>query len=280
MIPMLRFLAPLLLGAAVILLAYGCRLRLLKKFEDDVVKMRDTALRFTPQVINARAWVLTIYAIFLLLLMGLMYMQPIFGALLWLVLLTLPKLLVEGLWRRRRDKIDHQLAAAISAMSNSIRAGLTLVQAVQRLAEQAPDPIRTEFQIMANRYAYGADLETTIREAKKRLALPNFNLFASALLLNREMGGDIGQTLRRISHSLDKLHEMRQTVEAHTSEGRTNIKVLLIAPVVMLLMMSTVDYEDVKGLFTTPLGYCILLVAAGLNIIGVYFAWRITRSDI
>ncbi len=133
---------------------------------------------------------------------------------------------------------------------------------------------------MASRYAYGANLESTIREAKARLALPNFNLFASALLLNREMGGDIGQTLTRISLSLDKLHEMRKTVEAHTAEGRTNIKVLLVAPVLMLLMMSTVDFEDVKALFTTTPGYCILLTAVLLTGTGMYFASRITRSEI
>ena len=119
-------------------------------------------------------------------------------------------MVVEALWQRRRRQIDLQLPAAIAALSNSIRAGLTLVQAIQRLAETAPEPIRTDFRVMANRYAFGASVESTIREAKERLASQNFNLFASALLLNREMGGDVAETLARISQSLDKLHQMRQ----------------------------------------------------------------------
>ena len=94
------------------------------------------------------------------------------------------------------------------------------------------------------------------------------------------MGGDIAQTLFRISASLDKLHQMRKTVEAHTSEGRTNIKLLLIAPVFLLLFLATVDPEGVAMLFTTPQGYGVLLVAAVLTGTGVYFAARITRTEI
>jgi tight adherence protein B len=161
-----------------------------------------------------------------------------------------------------------------------MRAGLTLVQAVTRISEQAPEPIRMEFKIMANQYGYGADMETVIRNAKARLNLPNFTLFASALLLNREMGGDISETLTRISKSLDKLREMKKTVEAHTSEGRTNIKVLLVAPVFMLGLMSIVMPRGVGLLFTTEPGWAILLIALALAATGVYVAARITRSEV
>ena len=161
-----------------------------------------------------------------------------------------------------------------------MRAGLTLVQAITRLAEQAPEPIRSEFKIMANQYGLGADMETVIRNAKARLNLPNFSLFASALLLNREMGGDVSETLTRISKSLDKLREMRKTVEAHTSEGRTNIKVLLVAPVFMLLVMAMVVPLGVRLLFTSLPGLAILTIALGLAGAGVYMANRITKAEI
>ena len=185
-----------------------------------------------------------------------------------------------GLKRARRSQIDLQIPQTVSTLANSIRAGLSLVQAIGRLSEQAPEPIRSEFKIMANQYAYGADMETVIRNAKARLNLPNFSLFASALLLNREMGGDIAETLTRISKSLDKLREMRKTVEAHTSEGRTNIKVLLFAPVFMLGLMATVMPRGVAMLFTTVPGIAILSLAAVLSGTGVYFANRITRTEV
>ncbi len=272
----------ILMGLAISLLVWGGRHWLLRRFQLDVAWVRETSLRFRPTPGNPERLTLIAYAVFLLILAALIFIapHPLVAVIFWLVLLTLPRILVEVLWHRRREMIDQQIPAAVAAMANSLRAGLTLVQAMERLSDTAPEPIRTDFRVMVNRYAYGANLEATIRETKDRLKLPNFNLFASALLINREMGGDVAETLQRISQSLDKLHQMRQTVEAHTSEGRTNIKVLLVAPVLLLLMMSTADSEGVKMLFTTPPGYGVLLVAFVLMGTGVYFAARITRTEI
>ena len=198
----------------------------------------------------------------------------------WVLSLFLPRIFIEWAWQRRVKQIDLQIPQCVASLGNSMRAGLTLVQAITRLSEQAPEPIRSEFKIMANQYGYGADMETVIRSAKGRLNLANFTLFASALLLNREMGGDISETLTRISKSLDKLREMKKTVEAHTSEGRTNIKVLLLAPIFMLLLMGLVDPRGVMRLFTTSQGIGILTIAAVLAGTGVYLANRITKSEI
>lgn len=276
------FAIPLAAGLAAALAVWGGRDWLLRRFERDVEWVGRTWLRFNPTPPNARTATLAMYVILLAVLLALVAVVPnaLVALAVWLLVLWLPRILVEMAWAQRRARIDHQLAGAITMMANSIRAGLTLVQALQRLSEQAPEPIRTEFAVMANRYAFGANLEMTVREAKERLGLQNFNLFASAMLLNREMGGDVAETLDRISRSLERLHKMRQTVEAHTAEGRTNIQVLLIAPVFMLLLMATVDGPGVALLFTTAAGYGVLLVAGALALTGVYFAGRITRSDI
>lgn len=269
-------------GLAVMLLVWGGRAWLLRRYLADVEWLSGVSLRFRPDSIDAQRWVLIAYAGLLAILALLIFVtpHPLMAVGFWLIILLLPKLIAEMLWQRRRRRLDQQIPAAVAAMANSIRAGLTLVQAMQRLADTAPEPIRTDFRVMANRYAYGANLETTIREAKDRLRLPNFNFFASALLINREMGGDIAESLLRISQSLDKLQQMRKTVEAHTSEGRTNIKVLMVAPVLLLLMMSTADGEGVMMLLTTPQGFAVLIVAGLLIGTGAYFAAKITHSEI
>jgi tight adherence protein B len=269
-------------GLAVALLVWGLRRWIVDRFRRDTQWMRDTYLRFHPDPINAELYTAVYYAGFAVTLLLLLTAlpNPYIAVAFWIVLLFVPRIFVEWAWRRRLAKIDLQISQSVTSLSNSMRAGLTLVQAITRLSEQAPEPIKGEFKIMANQYGYGADMETVIRNAKERLRLPNFTLFASALLLNREMGGDISETLIRISKSLDKLHEMRKTVEAHTSEGRTNIKVLLLAPVFMLLLMATVDSSGVMMLFTTTPGMAVLTIAIILSATGAYLANRITKSDI
>lgn len=272
----------LILGLAVTLAAWAGREWILRKFQRDQDWMRETYLRFRPQPINAPLYVIVYYSAFaaFLILMLVVIPSPPAVIVIWFLSMFLPRIFVGYLWKKRLQKIDLQIPQTVSTLANSMRAGLTLVQAITRLAEQAPEPIRLEFKIMSNQYGYGADMETVIRNAKARLNLPNFTLFASALVLNREMGGDISETLTRISKSLDKLREMKKTVEAHTSEGRTNIKVLLVAPVGMLLMMAIIMPKGVGLLFTTAPGWAILGIAGTLAGSGVYFANRITKSDV
>ena len=271
-----------LVGVGAFCAVWGLRGWLVGKWGRDVAWMRGVRLRFNPEPGDARVWMAGYYVGFALLLGVLVALLPniIFALLFWGLALLVPRVMIGWAWRKRLEQIDGQLPAAITALANSMRAGLTLVQAVGRLAEQAPEPVRSEFQIMANQYAYGADMDVVIRSAKGRLNLPNFNLFAAALLLNREMGGDASATLTRISKSLEKIREMHKTVEAHTSEGRTNIKVLLVAPVFMLLLMGMVDTKGVMMLFTTVPGVAVLLVAAVLAGSGAYLAGRITRSEV
>lgn len=271
-----------LIGVSVVLLVWGLRGYLTRRFEQDAAWIARNRARFNPEPIDAKQWTMLAYGIAVVVLLMLIFItpNPIFGFVFWLILLAVPKMIVESRWQKRRREIDLQLPPAIASLANSLKAGLTLVQAIQRLAENAPEPIRTEFKIMANRYSFGAGVEVTIEEARQRLSSQNFNLFASALLVNREMGGDAGETLTRISRSLDKLHHMRQTVEAHTAEGRTNIKVLLVAPAVLLLMMSTADAEGVKMLFTTTQGYAVLTVAGAFIAAGIFFASKITKAEI
>jgi len=271
-----------LIGLTFGLLALGGKGWLLGRYEKDVAWVRDTALRFNPNPVPAERWTLWAYGGFLVLLCVLFLVtpHPLIGIAFWLVILTLPRIITEMLWKQRRRLIDQQIPAAVAALANSLRSGLTLVQALQRLADSAPEPIRTDFRVMVNRYGYGANLEATILEAKNRLKLANFNLFASALLINREMGGDVSDTLFRISQSLDKLQQMRKTIEAHTAEGRTNIKILVVAPVLLLLMLATVDAEGVGLLFTSVQGWAVLTLAGILIGAGVFFASLITHSDV
>jgi tight adherence protein B len=279
---MMQWVPAIVAGFAVAFAAIGLGDWIADRFQLHVARAKSIAFRFTPETINAKAWVLGSYLASLTLLLVLLYLapNPLFAFAIWAITLYLPNQLIEIAWRRRRQKIDGQFSAAIAVMCNCVKAGLTLVQSIQRLATSLPEPIRTEFRIMANRYAHGTDLEQTIGEARDRLKLQNFNLFASALLVNREMGGDVADTLDRISVSLEKLSQMRKNIEVHTAEGRMNIKILVAAPFVMLLLLYTVDNEGVSMLFHTPQGWCVLLVATALAGFGVFWASKIVHAEV
>ncbi|MBI1337290.1 MAG: hypothetical protein GC164_10055 [Phycisphaera sp.] len=252
-----------------------------RRWHTDAQWIALTAHRFSPDPVNVRLWVWLLNLGRAATLVALVVALPssVLAVGLWLLLLLVPRHVVDFLWARRKARIDEQLPITITFLANSVGAGLSLVQAIERLADQAPFPVRHEFRIMANRYALGMDLASVIEDAKRRLELANFNLFASALLVNREMGGDIAATLRRIARSLERLQELKMNMMAQTSEGRTNIMILAVAPLGLLLLLRFIDAKGVSLLFSTLPGALILLAAAGLTATGVFWAHKLISSD-
>ena len=269
-------------GASVALALWGLAPDLRRRFQQDVAWLRYSVWRITPEPIPAERYVLLFYlAAGLLLLLFVAFAPSLPVALmLWLVLVVGPRLWMAQAWARRRKLVDEQLPAAVRQMSSGVGSGLSLAQAIERLAVRAPDPIRVEFQIMSNYWRMGADFISTIEEAKRRLDLANFNLFGSALIVNQRMGGNVTETLDRLAGALESIAKMRKEVHAATSEGRMNIKVLAVAPFLMLALILLMDAEAVGMLFQRALGHVLLGVAAMLTVVGTWWAWKIVAADV
>lgn len=271
-----------LLGVSLAALCWGLRGWFLALFDREVRWLESAIWRFTPEPFDGRPWVASFYAAAVIIPVVWVWLLPMkpFAAAVPVLLLWLPRVLIERKWEARRKEIDKQLPACVLQMSQSVAAGMTLAQAVDRLAERAEEPIQTEFRVMSNFWKHGADFTATIEEAKRRLGLPNFNLFASALLINLKMGGNIVETLERLGRSIQGIEHMKAEVYAATSEGRTNLKVIGVCPVIMLGITSLMDFEAVVMTFTTPTGWALLAVAAGFFAAGMLWAWRIVNADI
>ena len=265
------------LGAAV----WFTRSPVAERFARDVAWLEHAVWRFTPRGFNGRPFVAGYYALSVGLLAACL-LSPLWLPLLitWALVLVLPRLVFTIAWARRRKAIEAQLPAAVRQISSSVASGMTLVQAIERLAERAATPIRAEFRVMANLWRLGSDLTAIIEEARRRLNLANFNLFASAVVINQRMGGDITETLDQLAAALDEIDRMKKRIKAETAEGRTNVKVLLVIPPVMLGFVTLMDREAVGMLFTTTLGQVMLGVAGVLTALGFGWAWRIVHADV
>lgn len=271
-----------LAGVALAALVLGCRRIIAAHFEREVRWLERAVWRFSPEPFDGRPWVASFYAAAIIIPIVWVWLLPFkIGAVLTpVLLLMLPRMIIEKKWEKRRKLIDQQLPTCVIQMSQSVAAGMTLAQAVDRLAERGEEPIRTEFRVMSNFWKHGADFALTVDEAKRRLSLPNFNLFASALLVNLRMGGNVVETLERLGRSIQGIERMKEEVYAATSEGRTNIKVIGACPFVMLGFTAIMDFNAVLLCFTRPVGWALLSVAGALIAAGVLWAWRIVNADI
>jgi len=251
------------------------------RWDRDVAWLEHAIWRLTPEPFNGKPWVAGYYITVALSVVAWSLLPPkILVGLVVLAIIILPRPLLGLRWKQRRKQINEQLPEAVLQMSGSVASGMTLTQAIERLAKRAATPIRTEFRIMANQWELGSDFRAVIEEQKRRLGLERFNLFASTVLVNQLMGGNITETLERLAYSLEAIDRMQRDVHAATSEGRTNVKVLLVTPLVMLGFVELMDHEAVLMLFTTPVGGGLMGVAGLLTVVGALWAWSIANADV
>lgn len=193
----------------------------------------------------------------------------------------IPALTLKLLRRRRMKKLETQLVDGIQTLASGVRAGLNLIQAMQLLARDGPIPIRQEFAHLLREYEFGVPLEEAMRNAANRIASTNYRLLFSALHTHRERGGNLGETLDRISQSVREIQRLEKRVEALTAQGRATARALALTPfIVLAILYFLVDAEGVKRLFEDNLGKLILFVVALLNILGFLWIKKIVSIDI
>jgi len=191
-----------------------------------------------------------------------------------------PWLLVRRIAMQRKIKIEDQMADAMMSFSSAVRAGLSLAQSLELVADESPDPIRQEFQQIVGEYKLGKPLERTLNEAKARLKSENFILFAAAMLASRESGGRLNETVERISRSVQELQRLERKVRSETAQARKSAVYMAIAPAFILVVYSFIDPENTSKLFTTLPGQLMLSVAIVLNLAAYLWAVKILNADI
>jgi tight adherence protein B len=245
--------------------------------------LHDRLRSFRAQTPHLRAWihvwlggVLVIFAV-LWLVMDWLLLAVLAAAL----LSAGPWYLVRRMSRLRQQKIEDQLADAMVMFSSAVRAGMSLAQAVELLANECPMPIKQEFQQIIGEYKMGKPLERTLTEAKERLKSENFVLFAAALLASRESGGRLNETVERISKSVLELQRLERKVMAETAQARKSAIYMALVPFfVLLLYYLVIDPENTVKLFNTLPGQIMLCAAMVLNIGAYFWGLRILRADI
>ncbi|MFK7767846.1 MAG: type II secretion system F family protein [Mariniblastus sp.] len=223
-------------------------------------------------------WLYALVAIFLGLWFS--YGSPIFAMLSVALLGPLPWYLLRRMAQRRREKIEEQLANSMTTLSGAIRAGLSLAQALEILAEQSPMPIKQEFQHMVGQYSMGNTLQETLEEAKTRLKSENFSMFAAAMLASRESGGRLNETVERIAESVREFQRLERKITAETAQARKSAVYMALAPFIILLVYFFVDQVNTVRLFTTLPGQIMLTTAIVLDLVAWLWARAILTPNI
>ncbi len=206
---------------------------------------------------------------------------PFLGITVFLLMTALPWFWVRRMAHQRALQIEDQLADSMVSLASAIKAGLSLAQSLEILAQQSPRPISAEFQQIVSEYQMGKPLEKCLNEARVRLRSENFALFAAAMQASRESGGKLNETVERIAISVREMQRLERKVQADTSQARTSAVYMALVPFfVLAVYYFIVDPANTERLFTTVLGQVFLCAALVLNVVAYLWARRILNPDI
>lgn len=248
--------------------------------EDDLrEKLRRLRVNTRPLHGWLIVWLVAVAGVFL----GFLFVleSATFAILFSMLLIAVPWYVVRRLAEARRQKIEDQLADAMVTLSSAIKAGLSLGQSLEILAEQCPHPINQEFRQMVGEYQMGQPLDRVLEDTRLRLKSENFALFAAAMQASRESGGRLNETVDRIAHSVLELQRLERKIMTETAQARTSGLYMALAPVAVLaLYYFVLDPENTEKLFTTVPGQLILSLAIVLDIGAYVWSQYILNADI
>ena len=188
----------------------------------------------------------------------------------------LPFLVVSRKRSVRQKLLAEQLPDGLDFLNRSLRAGHSLPVGLQMMSNELPAPLCEEFSRCYDAVSLGGNIEHALKAMTERIDSTDFAFFVTAVLVQRQTGGDLSQVLENISGMLRQRIQLQQHVKARTAEGRFTGLILSIFPLVMFLILYALNPQYTQLLLTTSVGNMFLAAALVLSAIGNLVIRRIT----
>lgn len=189
--------------------------------------------------------------------------------------LYIPFFMLANKRGKRQRLMADQLPEALDFLSRILRAGHSFSTGLQMMGEELPQPLGGEFSRCHQQHSLGAPLEDCLRDMAERVDSTDFSFFVTAVLIQRQTGGDLAEVLDNISGMIRQRIRLQNQVKAKTAEGRFTGYVLVAFPLVMFLITNALSpaygemLRDTKGLM-------MLGIAGALMMLGLLVIRKIT----
>jgi len=188
-----------------------------------------------------------------------------------------PVIAVQRKRNKRFAAFAQQLPDALTMMKNSLQAGHTLDKAMKVISEEMPDPVALEFRETVEELHLGVPVKRAMENFSNRILDENLKIFVAALLVQREVGGNLNDLLGNLAHTIRERFRMEQEVKALTAEGRISGYVIGVLPIALCIIINAMQPDYIKPLFETETGNTLLKLAVGLELTGFFFIRRACR---
>ncbi len=202
----------------------------------------------------------------------------------------LPAILTMGLGapkfylsRRRKKRVERFIALfpdALDIITRGIKSGLPVGECINVIGREMPDPVGTEFRLLAESQRMGVSLDEALRRATERVPNAELRFFAIVLTIQQQTGGNLADTLQKLSDVLRARKRMREKVKAMSSEAKASASIIGSLPFAVSGLLSLVAWEYIRLLFTTNAGNGFMVIGFVIMGIGIFVMKQMINFEI
>lgn len=188
---------------------------------------------------------------------------------------TIPKFIFKYLYEKRCDEFINQMVDATTILANGVRAGLSVTQAMDRVAKNLKNPIAQEFRLVLSQNQLGRPIEDCLNELGERIPRQDLQMFVTAVNILKETGGNMAETFQTINYTIRERQKIEKKIEALTAQGVMQGFIISCVPFALLIMFYVADPQYIGPMFTTAAGWAFLALMLALVGAGAFLIRKI-----
>ena len=196
------------------------------------------------------------------------------------VIIFLPSIFYRTMRKQRLKRFEAQLPDGLVMIAGAMRAGASLNIALESLVKEQPAPLSQEFELFIKEQRLGVDFEESLKKMEERIPIQDFSMLVTALLINREVGGNLAETMETLGETLRRKGMMEGKIQSLTAQGKLQGIVMTGLPVLLGVLLNFMEPEAMSKLWTTTIGYIVLAIIIMMEILGYFMINKITSIDV
>ncbi len=176
---------------------------------------------------------------------------------------------------RRFAKFEQLFPEAIDLLGRAVRAGHAFTTALELIGDELAEPVGGEFRKLFEEQKFGLPVRDALLNLADRVPLIDVKFFVTAVMLQRETGGNLAEILDNLSYVIRERFKILRQVRTHTAQGRLTMYILMALPPSVCLMMVLTNPDFIKPLFHDPAGHMLVGLAIILQTIGYFLIRKI-----
>jgi tight adherence protein B len=181
---------------------------------------------------------------------------------------------------KRFEKFEELFPEAIDTLARAVWAGHAFTTALEMITDEVAEPVAGEFRQLYEEQKFGMPVRDALLNLTERMPLVDVKFFVTAVMLQRETGGNLAEILDNLSYVIRERFKIQRQVRVYTAQGRLTMALLMGMPPIIVTVMLILNKDFIRPLFADPIGHMLLVAGISLQTVGYFVIRKIIRIQV